>query len=148
MNAIERWNPFQELETMRNWMDRWFDEGFGRNAPAMFTPAVDLVQTETGYELHANLPGFKPEEVDINVEKDTVTIKAKHEEQQEKTEKNYLYRERRSGTFYRSFRLPEVVDAEKAEAKIDNGVVVLTLPRLAQAQGRKLEIKTNNGNKA
>jgi len=147
MNSLERWNPFQEIETMRNLMDRWFDEGVSRSAPTLFSPAVDLIQTETGYELHTNLPGFKPEEVDINIDRDTVTIRAKHEDKQEKNEKNYLHRERRTGVFYRSLRLPEPIDSEKSNAEINHGVLVLTLPKLAQAQTRKLQVKVGNNDK-
>jgi HSP20 family protein len=145
MTTIERWNPFQEIETMRNWMDRWMDNGFTRttnNMPSTFSPAVDIVQTETGYELHANLPGYQPEEIEVKVDRDTVTLKAQHEEKVEKNEDNYIYRERRSGSFYRSLRLPETIDGEKVEAHIENGVLKLTLPRLAQAQSRKVEVKT------
>jgi HSP20 family protein len=145
MPAIERWNPFQELETMRSvmdrWVDRWTDENVNR-ITTTFSPAVDVLETENGYELHANLPGFKPEEVELSIDRDTVTLRAQHEEKEEK--KHFLYRERRFGSFYRSLRLPEPIDSEKAEARVDNGVVTVTLPRLAQTQSRKLEIKANN----
>jgi HSP20 family protein len=143
MTAIERWNPFQEIEAMRNWMDRWMDNGFPRTGSTItaFNPAVDIVQTENGYELHANLPGYKPEEIEVKVDRDTVTLKAQHEEKVEKNEDNYIYRERKSGSFYRSLRLPEAIDSEKVEAHIENGVLKLGLPRLAQAQSRKVEVK-------
>ncbi|NWJ45900.1 MAG: Hsp20/alpha crystallin family protein [Chloroflexi bacterium] len=144
MNAIERWNPFQELETMRENVykvfDRWFDEGFDRS-PVVFSPAIDLVQTENGYELHANMPGYKPEEIEINLEGDLLTLRAKHEESEEKKDKNYVYRERRSGSFYRSMRLPEPIDTTKAEAKMESGVLTLSLPRLGQKEVHKIEIK-------
>jgi HSP20 family protein len=147
MSAIQRWNPFQEMESMRSMMDRWFDDSFGRLGVAQgnqsYNPAVDLVQTENGYEVHANMPGYKPEEIDINVERDVVTLKAQHNEESEKKEANYIYRERRSGSFYRTFRLPDAVDADKAEAKMENGVLTLSLPRLAQTQTRKIQISNN-----
>lgn len=148
MRAIERWNPFQELETMRDWMDRWMgrDEDFFRPLSAsMITPAVDLVETDKGYEMHASLPGFKPEEVDINLDKDMLTIKAQHEEKEEKKEKNYIYRERRSGSFYRTIRLPEQVDPEKVEAHVDKGILTVILPRLPQAQIHKIPVKVTDG---
>ncbi|MEI7554606.1 Hsp20/alpha crystallin family protein [Candidatus Chlorohelix sp.] len=145
MNAIERWSPFQELETVRNNMykmfDRWFDEGF-EHSPSVFSPAVDLVQTEDGYELHANMPGYKPEEIEINIEGDMLTLRAKCEQSEEKKEKNYVYHERRSGSFYRSMRLPEPIDPEKTEAKMESGVLTLSLPRLAQKEVHKIEVKT------
>jgi HSP20 family protein len=145
MNSIERWNPFAELESMRSNMnrmfDRWFDEGFER-APAMFSPAVDLVEKEGGYELHANLPGFTDKEIDIQIEKDVVTIKAQHEEQkEEKKEGNFLYRERKLGSFYRSMRLPQLIDADKSEARMENGVLVLNLPKAPHPESRKIEVK-------
>jgi HSP20 family molecular chaperone IbpA len=108
----------------------------------MGSVALDVRETENGYELEASVPGFRPEEIEVNVDRDTVTIRGQSQATDEKREgKNYLYRERRSGAFVRSIRLPEPVDGEKVEAVLNNGVLLLQIPRLAQTQRRRVEVR-------
>ncbi|MBN9389739.1 MAG: Hsp20/alpha crystallin family protein [Chloroflexi bacterium] len=147
--SMERWNPFREFESMRQAMDRWMDErGFNNlgfsssNQPASTSLAVDVHETETGYELNASLPGVKPEDVEINVDKDMVTIRGRTEQKEERQQGNYIYRERHAGSFQRTLRLPDQINAEQVKASLEHGVLNVTLPRLQQTTQRRIQVKT------
>jgi len=145
--SMDRWNPFREIESMRQAMDRWMDErGFNNlgssSSNQNLSLAVDVHETENGYELTASLPGVKPEDVEISVNKDVVTIRGRTEQNEERQQGNYIYRERHAGTFQRSVRLPDQVNSEQVDASLDNGVLKVTLPRLQQSTQRRIQVKS------
>lgn len=146
--TLTRWDPSNEIATMRSMMDRLFDRPFGR-VPAMLRGGedlgpsglnVDVYETPESFVVKAAVPGMDPKDVDISVEDDILTIKGEHEQKQDVQEDNYLRRELRWGSFQRSLRLPPTVDAEKADAKFENGVLSLTLPKKPEAQARSIKI--------
>jgi HSP20 family protein len=142
----ERWNPFRDFDNMRQAMDRWMDErmpgNFLNQQNNMLSVALDVHETPTGYALEASLPGVKPEDVDINVERDTVTIRGQtRSTDEQQANKNYLYRERRAGSFFRVIRLPDAVDGEKVEATLENGILRVQLPKLAQTSQRRIQVR-------
>jgi HSP20 family protein len=145
--SMERWNPFREIETMRQAMDRWLDERglnnvgpfFGDQAQSM---AIDLNETENGYELTTALPGVKPENIEINVDRDLVTVRGRTDQNEERQQGNYIYRERHSGAYQRSIRLPEPVNSEQVEATMEEGVLKITLPRLQQTVQRRIKVRS------
>jgi HSP20 family protein len=145
--SMERWNPFREIETMRQAMDRWLDER-GLNSVGPFSGnqaqsmAVDLHETENGYELTTALPGVKPENIEINVDRDLVTLRGRTEQNEERQQGNYIYRERHSGAYQRSIRLPEPVNSEQVEATMEDGVLKVTLPRLQQTVQRRIKVRS------
>ena len=117
---------------LRGTMDRLFDEGFSR--PWRLLPAtngegfeatfpVEVSETDGDIEVKAALPGVKPEEVDITVTNDVLTIKAEHKDMTEETKRDFYRREIRYGTFHRAMTLPVSVDSDKAEATFENGVL-------------------------
>ena len=113
--TITRWEPFAELAEMRSRFDRLLSEladGEGRE----WTPAIDMVRDNGNLVLRANVPGIKPEEIEIKVENDVLTISGEHEETTEETDKTFVRRERRYGAFSRSMPLPEGVDPKKIDA--------------------------------
>jgi len=145
--SMDRWNPFREIESMRQAMDRWMDErGFNNlgssSSNQNLSLAVDVHETENGYELTASLPGVKPEDVEISVNKDVVTIRGRTEQNEERQQGNYIYRERHAGTFQRSVRLPDQVNSEQVDASLENGVLKVTLPRLQQSTQRRIQVKS------
>lgn len=142
--SMERWNPFRDMDMMRQAMDRWFDDrmperGFFGNQ-SMNVP-VDLHETDNGYELIASVPGLHADDLDITVNRDTVTIRGKVDQNDERKQGNYIYRERRSGSFHRVVRLPEMVDAEQVEANLEHGELRITLPRLQQQPNRRVQVR-------
>jgi HSP20 family protein len=147
MSNIVRWEPFRELVSLREAMDRLFEESFvrpvgGRLAPAgMEVPAVDVYQTDDAVVVKSAIPGIKPEDIDISITGDTLTIKGETRVEEEVNEENYIRRERRYGSFYRSLALPLPVVTEKAEAEFENGVLTLTLPKAEEVKPKAIKIK-------
>jgi HSP20 family protein len=147
MSNIVRWEPFRELVSLREAMDRLFEESFvrpggGRLAPAgMEIPAVDVYQTDDAVVVKSAIPGIKPEDIDISITGDTLTIKGETKVEEEVNEENYIRRERRYGSFCRSLALPLPVVTDKAAAEFENGVLTLTLPKAEEVKPKAIKIK-------
>jgi len=132
---------------MRNAMDRLFEQGWGR-FPALrgseeFGPAslsLDVYETDGSYVVKAAVPGVDPEQLEISVDDDILSIKGSFEHKDESREENYLRRELRSGSFERTLRLPPTVDAEHADAEFERGMLKLTLPKKEEAKARSIKI--------
>ncbi len=146
---MQMWRPFEGL---RREVDRLFEdftmsplrlpfrrpafdiEPFWSPESWIAVPAVDFVERESAYEVHADLPGLDEKDVEVRVAGGVLTIKGeKHEEKDEKKPDFHL-RERRFGSFERAFRIPEGVDADKIEASFKKGVLTVTLPKTVEAQ--------------
>jgi HSP20 family protein len=145
MTEIVRWDPFAELEQMRRSMDRVFGEFRPYRLAADigtefgYVP-LDVTEADDHFEVKASLPGVKPEEVDVQVHGDVVTIKGETKAETEEKEKNWLRRERRYGAFARTFKLPTEIDAKKAKADFEDGVLVLTLPKSETARPKSIKV--------
>ncbi len=128
-------------------MDRLFEESFvGPHrrewpAPAEGTLALDMYQTEDSIVVKSTVPGVKPDDIDITISGSTLSISGETTEEEEVKEKNYIRRERRHGSFSRSVVLPEGVDPDKAEATFDDGILTLTIPKVAEAKPKVIKIK-------
>lgn len=148
MTTLTRWEPFRELTTMRDVMDRFFDEPFlrlpslwDRDGGAAQPLALDLVENTDAYVVKASVPGVKPEDVEITLNNNVLTIKGESKEENEKKEGQYHMRERRYGSFYRSVTLPANVKADKIDAVNENGVLTLTLPKAEEAKPKRIAVK-------
>lgn len=143
--SLMRWQPFEELMSLREAMDRLFEESivWPRSwlAPAAQTFAVDIYETKDDVVVKASLPGVKPEDVEVSVVGDTLTIKGEVKEEKDIKEENYIRKERRYGSFCRSFTLPVSVNADKATAEYENGVLTLTLPKAEEVKPKTIAIK-------
>jgi HSP20 family protein len=137
--TLTRWDPFAELGELRTRFDRLFDEWLDGHERA-WTPAIDVVRDDGHLVVHADLPGIKPEEVKIEVEDDILTIFDEHKETTERTDKHYVRRERRYGSFRRSMALPPGVDATKVKAQTRDGVVEVTIPLPAETKKETIAI--------
>jgi HSP20 family protein len=146
--AIQRWEPIQEMVTLRDAMDKLFEDSFVRPTTWWVAGdgrgalALDMYQTEGEVVIKASLPGFKPEEVEISITGDTLAIKAESKEETEKKEGEYFLKERRYGSFARSINIPVDVKSEKAEASFENGVLTLTLPKAEEAKPKQIKVKS------
>jgi HSP20 family protein len=143
---LVRWDPFREMTSLRDAMDRLVEDSFVR--PSRFWVdggrgdlPIDMYQTANDVVVKASLPGFKPEEVDISVAGDTLIIKGEHKEEKETKEEDYFYKERRYGSFSRSLPIPVQVKSDKAEAVFENGVLTLTLPKAEEIKPKQIKIK-------
>jgi HSP20 family protein len=149
MTNVVRWYPFTDLRTT---MDRLFDEGFSRpwrllpNEPAEAGFPIEVSETESDVEFKAALPGIKPEDVEITVANDVLTVKGHSQTVTEDKKRDFYRREIRYGAFHRSFSLPVSVDADKAEAKYENGMLHLRLPKAEALRPKQIKVATVNGN--
>jgi HSP20 family protein len=125
-------------------MDRLFEDFFGNLLPekmGMNVPAVDIAEKEDEIEVHAELPGVKPEEVTVSADEDTLTIRGEKKLEREDKNTNWHMMERSYGSFTRVLSLPAPVDASSAKASYKDGVLTIILPKRPEAQARKVEIK-------
>ena len=145
--AIERWHPFTELMSLRQAMDRLFEDSFvhpSRSLEALgevAAPTLDVYQTPSEIVVKAALPGVKPEDVNIDITGDALTIKGESKAEQEVKREDYLYQERRYGAFSRSVVLPEGLKSDKAEATIEDGVLTLTIPKAEEVKPKAIKVK-------
>ena len=145
--AIERWQPFSELMSLRQAMDELFEDSFVRPSRLITTfgdgrvPALDVYQTTNEVVVKASLPGVKPDDVEINIADDTLTIKGETKVEQEIKREDYLFQERRYGAFSRSTVLPGGLKTEKAEAAIEDGILTITIPKAEEAKPETVKVK-------
>ena len=144
----QRWEPLSELEQMTQRMRRMLDQtfgGFGLQSPlitegAGWAPLVDIEEQDDAYVLEAELPGVKREDVNIEVVGNELAITGEIKERERKGA--LRKRTRRTGQFEYRVRLPEQVDSTKIDAKLDQGVLAVRVPKAERAQRRKIEIKS------
>jgi HSP20 family protein len=145
MANLVRWDPFRELMDMRRSWDRLFDDNFfalvSQNGHT--APLVDLYQTDQEVHVKAALPGVKPEDVDIQINGDTLTIRAEMKQEEEKEEATYHLREQRYAAYARSVLLPSPVVADKAQAEVKDGILHLTLPKAEEAKAKVIKVKAS-----
>lgn len=147
MSNLTRWEPVREMVTLRDAMDRLFDDAFTRpwglsdGGRGMGMPAVDMYQTDDDVVVKTAIPGIKPEDVQISVTGDTLTIKGEVKESNDSKEKAYHIREQRWGSFERTLTLPTDVKADKAQADFENGILTVTLPKAEEVKPKTITVK-------
>lgn len=147
--AIVRWEPFRDLVTVQDRMNRIFDEAF-RGGPrgaedewalgGNWAPAVDIYEHEGNLVLKAELPGIEPKDVDVRVENNVLTLRGERKFDTEVKREKFHRVERAYGSFSRSFTLPSVVDTEKIKAEYKDGVLRVTLPTREEAKPKQISI--------
>ncbi len=147
MSTLTRWDPFREMMALRNTMERLMEDVerplWRAETPEFLRLAVDVSETDDSFIVKASLPGINPEDLDISMTDNVLTIKGEIKMEEEKEGEKYHIRERRYGRFMRSLTFPVPVDADKIEATYENGVLTLVLPKAEEAKPKKIEIKTN-----
>jgi HSP20 family protein len=146
MNLM-RWQPFSDVVTLRQAMDRWAEDSFA-GAPhvtGLFGEGtgmpVDMYQTDDNVVIKASVPGIKAEEVDITISGDTLSIKGETRTEQEVKKENYFRQERSYGAFSRSIVLPRSLQTDKADATFENGVLTITIPKAEEIKPKQIKIK-------
>ena len=146
MTITRRPSPFSELLTLRQAMDRLFDDtvfrpfSYGGNGDFGRLP-LDVRTTPDALLVEASLPGVKPEDVDITVENGTLTIRAEDRSEREEDQGGWVVREIARGSVLRTVTLPTGLEADKAEATFDNGVLRLRIPKAEQVKPRQIRIQ-------
>ena len=145
--TLQRWDPFNELRRMQETMNHLW-RGFGTStteAQEMETWAVplDVVQQGDNFIIRASIPGVNPDNIDVSIEDNVLTIRGHSAHEAEHKEGNYLMRERRSGSFYRALRLPDTVDTDQAQPHYEHGVLTITIPKAESKKARHLKVSVN-----
>ena len=144
-SATERWEPMQEIEQTANRMQRLLEETFGGTVPLLmdvtaWSPPVDIEEADDAYIVEAEVPGVKRDDVDIEVVGNELTIRG---EIKEKERVGIVRRRtRRTGRFEYHVTLPVAVDSDKIDAKLDDGVLTVRIPKSERAQRRKIQVKS------
>ena len=144
MSNLIRWEPAREMMSLRDAMDRLFDDAFTRPLSlrdAWSVPAIDMYQTDDEIVVKASLPGIKADEVQINVTGEVLTLKGEIKHDEDKKEKAWHIHEQRYGSFERSVALPTDVVADKAKAEFENGILTITLPKAEEVKPRTITVK-------
>lgn len=151
MSNLTRWEPFRDMITLREAMDRLLEESFvgpfwdfrngRRDGGRAWRLPVDVYTTAENIVVTAAVPGVKPEDVDVTIEGDTVTIKGELPRPMEDV--NYIFQERPYGAFVRTLQLNIPIQADKAEAHFNNGLLTLTLPKAEAIKPRAIKVKAS-----
>ncbi len=144
MSNLSRWEPERQMMTLREAMDRLFDDAFTRpfgwNGNSTI-PAIDMFQTDNDVVVKASLPGLKAEDVNITITADMLTLRGEFKEENENKDATWHIREQSSGSFERSVILPTDVQSDKAKAEFENGVLTVTLPKAETVKPRTITVK-------
>jgi HSP20 family protein len=144
MNMIN-YDPFRELRSLQDEVNRLFTGSFDRGETGMmrgaWNPSVDIFENKDQIVLEAELPGMKPEDVNISIENNVLTIHGERRFEKKDESDNFHRVERSYGSFTRSFTLPPTVSSENVEANFDNGILRLALAKREEAKPRRIEIK-------
>jgi len=150
MTLVRRPSPVGDFLTLRQAMDRLFEDGFFRSpfvpiGPGEAVLPLDVSSTPDSLVVEAALPGVEPDDVEITVEAGTLTISGSYKSERSEGEGDYLVRELRRGSFSRAVALPEGLEADKAEATFENGMLRLRIPKAEQVKPRQIRISPTAG---
>jgi HSP20 family protein len=150
MTVVTRWDPFRELGTLQDRMNRLFNDQFGaitrdESLTGAFVPPVDVYEDENSIQVRMEVPGIEEKDIDIRMENQVLTVRGERNFSNEEKEENFHRIERRYGSFTRSFTLPATVNADDVTADYDKGVLKIRLAKRAEAKPK--QIKVNLGGK-
>jgi HSP20 family protein len=152
MTTLERWDPFRGTASLEGQLNRMFNDLLGRSGQesnlSAWAPAVDIYETENELTVKADLPDVKPEELDIRVENNILTIRGERKFEKKVDEKNYLRVERAYGSFSRSFSLANTVNPEGIKAGYEHGVLTLMIPKREEAKPKQIKVNVAGSEKA
>jgi HSP20 family protein len=149
--AITRWDPFRDVLALQNRMNSLFQDfnrGQSENdalTTAAFVPPVDIYEDEHKIVLKLEVPGMKESDLDIQLENNVLTVKGERKFEKEEKEENFHRIERRYGSFYRSFTIPNTVNPENVKAGYDAGVLRIELEKRAEAKPKQIKVEIGKG---
>jgi HSP20 family protein len=159
MANLTRFDPLGEMVSLRHAMDRLFEDSFVSptgwrtlGSGEVLTPPMDVHETDEHIVVTASLPGIRPEDVEITMVGQTLSLRGEFKADEEIKREQYLYRERRYGTFNRTLQLPVRVEGDRAEATFTDGILTLRIPKAEEVKPRQIRISaggaTANGEAA
>ena len=135
------WRPFRESVSLRDAMDRLFEDSVITPRAIGTMPKIDIREKKDSVVVKAELPGISEENVNVEILDNVMTISGVKEEEKEEEKEGFFYKESHSGSFERSFNLPSDVKADQAEADMNNGVLTITIPKVEPKVAKKVAIK-------
>jgi HSP20 family protein len=148
--ALAKWDPFKEVTTLQERINRLFEDAFPRTrereedlSPGVWRPAVDIYEGETAVVLKAELPGIKKGDVSVEVKDNVLTIKGERKAESEIKEEKYYRRERTYGSFSRSFNLQYTVKPDKIKARFKDGVLVIEVPKPEEEKPKQINVNVD-----
>ena len=145
MTSLIRFSPTSDMRSLQREIDRMFESFFpradGDQEQAVWTPRVDLAETEDVYLVHLDVPGMKKDELTINYQDGTLSISGERKFEEKEENANFVRVERRFGHFYRSFELPKAVNAEQIDASYHDGVLDIRIPKAEESKPKAIKIK-------
>jgi HSP20 family protein len=144
--TLMRWDPFTELRRMEENMNRLWRGFTGDGGGEAWAVPLDVMEEGDNIIVHASLPGVNPDNFNVTVENNVLSIRAETKEEREGKEGDYLMRERRYGSFYRSLRLPDTVDTDRAQTSYENGVLTLSFPKMESKKAKQLKVNVRAAN--
>ena len=145
MTMITRWDPFRELSTLQDRMNRLFNDQFGavtrdESLTGAFVPPVDVYEDENTIQVRMEVPGIEEKDIDIRLENQVLVVRGERKFEKEEKEENFHRIERRYGSFTRSFTLPATVNPEDVTADYDKGVLKIRLAKRAEAKPKQIKV--------
>ncbi len=145
--AIVRYDPFRSLSQIQRDINQLFDRSAGDTAEdggtyaSDWSPAVDVKEESNRFVIHADVPGVKPEDIEVTMDQGILTIKGRRESETKEETERYSRVERVRGTFLRRFTLPDTADDEKISANTKDGVLEVVIPKGEKAQPKKIKVQ-------
>ncbi len=142
---ITKWQPYSDLVSMYDRLNRFFGEDFfDENAknisPSAWRPMTDIYETKDAYVFKVELPGFRKEDIQVEFNGDTLLLRGERKQEEETKNENCHRLERSYGMFERTFSIPKNVDAKKIDAVLKDGVLQLTVPKVEDAKTKAIPI--------
>jgi HSP20 family protein len=149
MASVTRWDPFRDLLSIQDEMNTLFNRAYGERAPGeggeqrqrLWAPALDIAEQKDAYLVHVELPGVRPDDLDITLEDGLLTIQGERRFTQESSEQQFHRIERRYGRFRRSITLPTQVQADAIEASFEDGLLTVRVPKAEEAKPRRINVQ-------
>ena len=151
--SVTRWDPFQDLLSIQDEMNQLFGRvfgqqpGLGRGGQRAWAPALDIAERPDAYLVTVEVPGVKPEDLDITLEGGVLTVQGERRFQDESTDQQWHRVERRYGAFRRSITLPSQVKADAIEASFQDGLLQVLVPKAEAAMPKRIEVRAGGGPK-
>jgi HSP20 family protein len=142
-NHVTRWTPSQQAvaaQPLFRLFDTFFNDAGEELTSRTWTPPVDIQETDDAYRIHAELPGMTKDDIQITLENNVLRLSGERKFEKDVKKENYHRIERTYGAFSRSFALPTQVSPDKVEAKFENGVLAIVVPKAEQAKPRRIVI--------
>jgi HSP20 family protein len=149
MTVLTRFEPFRELTTLQDRMNRLFRDTYGDGrdealTTSNFAPPVDVYEDEHNITLKVEVPGIEEKDIDVRIENNTLTVHGERKFEKEEKEENFRRVERQYGSFTRSFTLPTTVDADKVQAHYDKGILKVQLAKKAEAKPKQIKVNVGS----